>query len=191
MFSPASQSFKKLLVVPVRRGAAQVRCFSVNNEGAVDLRKLMGESLQPPAGRLWTESDNTATNSLPLIGARDVRDRKRVLVLCTGGTLTMAPDPQQGGALAPVQGALSRYMKNMTELKNNDMPEVVLHEYTPFVDSSDLGPADWARLASDIEQNYLHFDGFVVVTGTKEVQTERRRVHIKHNTPFSYSINRD
>jgi L-asparaginase len=54
----------------------------------------------------------------------------------------------------------------MAELHSENMPEVVLHEYTPFVDSSDLGPADWVRLAADIQANYLHFDGFVVITGT-------------------------
>lgn len=78
----------------------------------------------------------------------------------------MAPDPSKGGALAPVEGALSRYMKDMNELQAENMPEVVLHEYSPFYDSSDLGPADWARVASDIQANYLHFDGFVVLTGT-------------------------
>ena len=36
----------------------------------------------------------------------DGMKRKRVLVLCTGGTLTMAPDLEKGGALSPVQGAL-------------------------------------------------------------------------------------
>ena len=46
------------------------------------------------------------------------------------------------------------------------MPEYVLHEYSPFRDSSDLGPADWATLARDIKANYLHFDGFVIITGT-------------------------
>ena len=92
--------------------------------------------------------------------------RKRVLVLCTGGTLTMAPDPERGGALAPVEGAVTAYMKEMKELNNQNMPEVVCHEYTPFYDSSDLGPPDWAVLANDIKANYLHFDGFVVLMGT-------------------------
>jgi len=80
----------------------------------------------------------------------------------------MAPDPSLGGALAPVEGALSRYMSEMMELHDEDskMPQVILHEYSPFYDSSDLGPADWARIARDIRDNYLHFDGFVVITGT-------------------------
>jgi L-asparaginase len=141
----------------------------------IDLRKLMGDSLQPPAGQLWKTPSSSSTNADKLDDSfmsqvisqdHDGRERKRVLVLCTGGTLTMAPDPKQGGALAPVQGSLSKYMKEMKELQNEDMPEVVLHEYSPFVDSSDLGPADWARLAHDIYDNYLHFDGFVIITGT-------------------------
>ncbi len=38
-----------------------------------------------------------------------------IFIIGKGGTLTMAPDPQQGGALAPVEGALSNYMKDMDE----------------------------------------------------------------------------
>lgn len=76
----------------------------------------------------------------------------------------MAPDAD--GALAPVEGALSDYMKHMNELDDDKMPDYILHEYKPFYDSSDLGPADWARLAEDVRANYLHFDGFVILTGT-------------------------
>jgi L-asparaginase len=42
----------------------------------------------------------------------------------------------------------------------------LVHEYTPLLDSSDMGPADWALLAKDIQTNYYHFDGFVVLMGT-------------------------
>ena len=136
----------------------------------------MGKSLQAPAGSLWAQDnipqDNTVDNIMPnkdnnddILGdrqfipqvslhAQDGRSRKRVLILCTGGTLTMAPDAT--GALAPVEGALSSYLaKNMDELQAEHMPEVVLHEYTPFYDSSDLGPADWVRIAADIRVNYV------------------------------------
>lgn len=143
-----------------------------------DIRKLMGKPLQQPAGPLWgsdvvdDEQDESRSSFIPEVplyvgeGGR-TSGRKRILILCTGGTLTMAPDPNQGGALAPVQGAISHYMKEeMTELQNEGMPEYVLHEYSPFRDSSDLGPADWATLAQDIRSNYLHFDGFVVLMGT-------------------------
>lgn len=58
---------------------------------------------------------------ISITGLLDGRERKRVLVLCTGGTLCMAPDPNQGYALAPVQGALSKYMKDMNELNSDGM----------------------------------------------------------------------
>jgi L-asparaginase/Glu-tRNA(Gln) amidotransferase subunit D len=133
-----------------------------------DFDHLMGTTLQPPAGRIVPNLVDGSEPFIPQIQLHptDGRDRKRVLVLCTGGTLTMAPDPALGGALKPVQGALSHYMETMAELQNPSMPEITLHEYIPFVDSSDLGPADWKRLATDIRENYWFFDGFVIITGT-------------------------
>lgn len=175
------------------------------------LSKLMGEPLQQPAGALLgpdiyvsdDESDGDRPTYIPEVSLYEGegRDKKRILLLCTGGTLTMAPDPKQGGALAPVEGAISKYMSTMEELNSPDLPfEYHLHEYFPFRDSSDLGPADWATVARDIkvrrkeqkkdfiqwekclgdshhylldfscclilQANYLHFDGFVVLTGT-------------------------
>jgi Asparaginase, N-terminal len=32
--------------------------------------------------------------------------------------------------------------------------------------SSCMGPKEWANIATDIETNYLEFDGFVVIMGT-------------------------
>mmetsp|Transcript_3540 Transcript_3540/g.7633 ORF Transcript_3540/g.7633 Transcript_3540/m.7633 type:complete len:476 (-) Transcript_3540:128-1555(-) len=119
-------------------------------------------SIQTPAGPLWDVEDET-THTLPHRG----RHRKRVLILCTGGTLTMSNDPAQGNSLAPVQGALTSYLETMRELTEDpEMPEVVAHEYSPLIDSSDMGPGDWALIAEDIATNYYHFDGFVVLTGT-------------------------
>lgn len=69
----------------------------------------------------------------------DGSERKRVLVLCTGGTLTMAPNPEKDHSLSPVPGALTDYLKSMVELTNDNMPDVVVHEYCPLLDSSDMG----------------------------------------------------
>lgn len=121
---------------------------------------------QKPAGLLCLEDwcvEDDLTHRLSHHGT----SRKRVLVLCTGGTLTMSNDPAQGNSLAPVQGALTSYLEGMRELTDDpEMPEVVAHEYSPLIDSSDMGPGDWALLAKDIETNYYHFDGFVVLMGT-------------------------
>mmetsp|Transcript_30813 Transcript_30813/g.74016 ORF Transcript_30813/g.74016 Transcript_30813/m.74016 type:complete len:503 (-) Transcript_30813:2035-3543(-) len=125
---------------------------------------LRHESIQERAGRLW-DDDDELTTTLQCSG--DTAVRKRVLVLCTGGTLTMSHDPSQGGSLAPVKGALTNYLQNMREFTEDpEMPEIVSHEYTPLIDSSDMGPGDWALVAEDIAENYYHFDGFVVLMGT-------------------------
>ena len=130
-------------------------------------------SVQTPAGVLCVHE-----NECPLVGRDDelkthvlphrgTHARKRVLVLCTGGTLTMSSDPAKGNSLAPVEGALTEYMSTMRELTDDpEMPEIVSHEYSPLIDSSDMGPGDWKILADDIYANYYHFDGFVVLMGT-------------------------
>jgi len=116
----------------------------------------------PPASPLFPRD----AGELPLHDG-DIRRRRRVLILCTGGTLTMAPSADMGGGLAPVPGALTRWVnEDLEELQHPSMPEVVVHEYDPLMDSSDMGPEQWTRLALDISRNYLHFDGFVVATGT-------------------------
>lgn len=175
---------------PSPHPASEVHPYSRRRTHFLD-PSVLSKALQSPAGSLYgngftvddgdmlceRNTDEGATklihpdNSdifIPHVPINDFerQRRKRVLVLCTGGTLTMAPDPGRGGALAPVEGAVTAYMKEMRELNDTNMPEVVCHEYTPFYDSSDLGPPDWAVLANDIKANYLHFDGFVVLMGT-------------------------
>lgn len=130
-----------------------------------DLEEVLCKPLLTPAGVVCESPGNFIPQNA--LYENQGRTKKRVLILCTGGTITMAPDPKQNGALAPVQGALSKYMSHMDEFNQEDseVPDYFLHEYS-FWDSSDFGPADWTTLAKDIESNYLHFDGFVVLTGT-------------------------
>ena len=150
------------------------------------LEKMVGISLQASAGCLKNQPSITSIQSTPHIhgGSSSIYEArypavavvghpKRVLVLCTGGTMTMVPDTKNQNALTPQQGALSYYIQHhmVPELYyqyegNHAMPEIVLHEYNPFLDSSDLGPDEFANVAQDIYTNYCAFDGFVVVTGT-------------------------
>jgi hypothetical protein len=92
-----------------------------------DIVKRMGESLQEPAGPLYGKDvlEEEHVSFIPQVPLHewDGRRNKRVLMLCTGGTLTMARDPAQGGALAPVEGALSKFMKEMNELRAENMPD--------------------------------------------------------------------
>ncbi|KPV76540.1 uncharacterized protein RHOBADRAFT_13284, partial [Rhodotorula graminis WP1] len=42
----------------------------------------------------------------------------------------------------------------------------VVWEYEHLIDSSEIEPADWIRIAEDIERNYTAWDGFLVLHGT-------------------------
>jgi L-asparaginase len=57
-------------------------------------------------------------------------------------------------------------LANMPEFHRSEMPDYVIHEYTPLIDSSDMTPSDWQRIAEDIRDHYDDFDGFVVLHGT-------------------------
>ena len=131
--------------------------FPKRNFGAPadELEELLCKPLLSPVGVLG-DSAGTFIPQNALYEGQD-RTKKWVLVLCTGGTLTIAPDFEQNGALAPVQGAISRYMGQMDELnqENSEMPDYILHEYFPIRDSSDFGPVDWTTISKDIE--YIAF----------------------------------
>ena len=89
---------------------------------------------------------------------------KRVAVFNTGGTIGMKAGPD--GALEPCPGYLAERMRAMPEFHRREMPGVALFELLPLLDSADLGPEDWVRIALAIEAAYHDFDAFVVIMGT-------------------------
>lgn len=90
-------------------------------------------------------------------------NRKRVLVVYTGGTIGMR---ETADGYAPEPGDLAQRVRAMPELFARDMPEIVIEECDPLLDSADMLPADWLRIADVIAENYADFDGFVVLHGT-------------------------
>lgn len=66
----------------------------------------------------------------------------------------------------PVPGFLTDTVKRMPEFYRPEMPYFDIHEYHPVIDSSDMTPAHWNEIATDIRQQYDHYDGFVVLHGT-------------------------
>jgi len=89
---------------------------------------------------------------------------KRVLLLYTGGTMGMRH--QADGSLAPEKGYLTDKINELPEMKSPGMPDYTIKEYEPLLDSSQMGPKEWAEIATDIERDYLTYDGFVVIMGT-------------------------
>lgn len=67
---------------------------------------------------------------------------------------------------APSRGHLAELLKRLPELTHDSMPRVVVEEFEPLLDSSDMTPADWLHTARAIERRYGEFDGFVILHGT-------------------------
>ncbi|WP_275540972.1 asparaginase [Aliidiomarina sedimenti] len=89
--------------------------------------------------------------------------RKKVYIAYTGGTIGMKKSAQ---GYVPAPGFLTETVASLPEFTRPEMPEFVIHEYNPLMDSSDMAPADWQRIAEDIQTNYAHYDAFVVLHGT-------------------------
>lgn len=85
-----------------------------------------------------------------------------VLLLFTGGTISMSEDPTTG-ALRPID--FDRLLDYMPELKQTGI-RVKSIPFLPLIDSSDVHPPVWEKLASIIAENYEEYDGFVVLHGT-------------------------
>jgi L-asparaginase len=107
-----------------------------------------------------------ASEHPPLLWPQEGRRPKaKLLLLYTGGTMGMMPDPKTG-ALAPVPGYFTQQILNMAEMKHPRMPEFDIVEYDPLLDSACMGPANWVQMAGDVEKNYYSYDGFVIIMGT-------------------------
>ena len=93
--------------------------------------------------------------------------RKNVYIAYTGGTIGMK---ETADGLKPVSGNLQRAMDDMVELRAEGMPNYYIHEYYPLLDSSNMTPSDWIKIAEDIRDHYYdnerQYDAFVVLHGT-------------------------
>ncbi len=85
-----------------------------------------------------------------------------VLVIYTGGTLGMVYE-RKTGELIPVN--FGQVLEKVPEIARLDF-DVSLITLDPVIDSSDMKPAVWVRLAQTIEAQYDEFDSFVILHGT-------------------------
>jgi L-asparaginase len=84
-----------------------------------------------------------------------------LLILYTGGTIGMAVNSRQ--ELVPMHfGKLDHLVPELRQLPYR----LELLTLPQLIDSSNVTPADWLRLAQLIGQYYSEFDGFVVLHGT-------------------------
>ena len=67
------------------------------------------------------------------------------------------------GSLMPID--FNKIMKQIPEIKSLNY-RIESYSFNPPIDSSEIEPAIWSRIAEIIEKNYLEFDGFVILQGT-------------------------
>jgi len=91
-------------------------------------------------------------------------DQKKtsILIIYTGGTIGMVQD-QETGALKPFR--FDNILEEVPELRKFGY-NLSSFAFNPPLDSSNINPAAWMKVAGIIEQNYSNFDGFIVLHGT-------------------------
>jgi L-asparaginase len=89
-------------------------------------------------------------------------DQRSVLLIYTGGTIGMINDPNTG-VLKPFN--FKQLFAEVPELKKFDI-RIESYSFETPIDSSNMNPAVWLKLARIIEKNYDLYDGFVVLHGS-------------------------
>jgi L-asparaginase len=89
--------------------------------------------------------------------------RKCIFIAYTGGTIGMNRSAQ---GWVPSPGFLEAQMRANPLFQHAGMPDYVIEEFNPLMDSANMKPAHWLRIAKNIERHIAHYDGFVVLHGT-------------------------
>jgi L-asparaginase len=89
--------------------------------------------------------------------------KKKIYIAYTGGTIGMKAS---SNGYIPVKDHLTKSIRAMPDFNRPEMPDFTINEYQPLIDSSNMAPSDWQRIADDIKAHYDKYDGFVVLHGT-------------------------
>lgn len=87
---------------------------------------------------------------------------RSILLIYTGGTIGMKQDPDTL-ALKPFN--FNQILEEVPELKKFGC-KIDTISFDPVIDSSDVQPEFWVKLANIIKGMYTQYDGFVVLHGT-------------------------
>jgi L-asparaginase len=85
-----------------------------------------------------------------------------ILVIYTGGTIGMMREPGSG-VLKPFN--FDHLYQHIPILKNFNY-KIDIHSFDPLLDSSNISPEFWIKLATVIEEKYEDYDGFVILHGS-------------------------
>lgn len=87
--------------------------------------------------------------------------QSKILVIYTGGTIGMVENSD--GSLNPFD--FKHLAGQIPEIRRFDFV-IESISFDPVIDSSDMKPEIWVKLAKIIEANYEEYDGFVILHGT-------------------------
>ena len=88
--------------------------------------------------------------------------KAKILLIYTGGTIGMSKDFETGALKAFNFGKL---IQKIPEIKQLDC-EIESISFEHPIDSSNMNPQMWTKIATIIEENYASYDGFVVLHGS-------------------------
>lgn len=91
-----------------------------------------------------------------------MQSKAKILLIYTGGTIGMMKDFETGALKA---FNFSKLLQKIPELKQLDCNIETISFENP-IDSSNMNPENWYKIATIVEDNYLNFDGFVVLHGS-------------------------
>lgn len=91
-----------------------------------------------------------------------MENQASILVIYTGGTIGMLQDPTTG-SLTPVDfNQLHEHIPSLDFFKF----KIDSYSFDPIIDSANMKPELWVKLAEVIEKNYEDYDGFVILHGS-------------------------
>lgn len=88
--------------------------------------------------------------------------RKKVLIIYTGGTIGMIKRKRDGSYIPFDFNLIKSEFPELDRLEC----DVEVVAYDPPLDSSNVGPEIWCKLARTIGENYKRFEGFVILHGS-------------------------
>jgi L-asparaginase len=91
-----------------------------------------------------------------------MQSKSNLLLIYTGGTIGMIKDFETGALKA---FNFKKLLQNVPELQQLDCTVETVSFEKP-IDSSNMNPERWVQIASIIKENYIKFDGFVVLHGS-------------------------
>jgi L-asparaginase len=90
------------------------------------------------------------------------RSDTKILIIYTGGTIGMIQDPV-ARTLKPFN--FNKIVSEIPELKKFNL-DIDVISFKPVIDSSNMTPDHWMRIAEIIKKNYHKYQGFVILHGT-------------------------